>query len=207
MLLRTAKTSPFGRKVWICALRLKLMDRIALVEANFQNPEDPLHADNPLGKMPVLHTDNGDILYDSPVIVEYLDYLAGGSRLIPVASSERWSNLKMQALADGVMDAAALIVLEGRMRPKELWHDASVEFQRRKIIQGLRAAQNALPDPRIVQIGAIALACALGFLDRRGQYNWRETYPALVSWLDEFRAAAPEYDLTYMPPEPGYVSP
>lgn len=207
MLLRTAKTSPFGRKVWIGALRLKLMDRIALVEANFQNAGDPLHAENPLGKMPVLHTDEGGILYDSPVIVEYLDHLAGGDRLIPAAWPERLANLKMQALADGIMDAGALIVLEGRMRPKEMWHAASLEFQRIKIIRGLQAAQTELPDPRTVHIGAIALACALGFLDRRQQYNWRENYPALVKWLDEFRAAAPEYDLTYMPPEPGYVSP
>lgn len=207
MLLRTAKTSPFGRKVWIAALRLGLMDRITLVEADFQNANDPLHGENPLGKMPVLTTDDGEVLYDSPVIIEYLDHLAGGGGIIPANWPERGRNLKLQALADGVMDAGALIVYEGRMRPKELWHAPSLEFQRRKIIQGLCAAQALLPDPDKVKIGAIALACALGFLDRRQQYSWRHVYPTLVNWLDEFRTAAPEYDRTYMPPEAGYVSP
>lgn len=207
LVLRTAKASPFGRKCWIAALRLGLMDRIELVEANFMNQDDAVHRENPLGKMPVLATESGEFIYDSPVIMEYLDHLAGAGSLIPQAWSQRLANLKMQALADGVMDAGALIVLEGRMRPPELWHRPTLEFQRSKIARGFADAQTTLPDVNVIQIGAISLACALGFIDRRAQFNWRAAYPALVDWLNAFREAAPEYDLTYVPPEPGYVSP
>lgn len=207
MILRTAKASPFGRKCWMAAIRLGLMERIELVEANFMNADDVLHRENPLGKMPVLTNEEGVLIYDSPVIMEYLDHLAGAGRLIPVAWPERLTHLKMQALADGIMDAGALIVYEGRMRPRELWHQPVLEFQRRKIAQGFADALRYLPDPQDVRLASISLAAALGFIDRRKQFDWRGACPALVQWLDTFRGAAPEFDLTYVAPEPGYVSP
>jgi glutathione S-transferase len=206
-ILRTAKFSPFGRKCWMAAIRLGLMDRIQLIEANYMNTDDPMHAENPLGKMPVLTTETGEHVYDSRVIVEYLDHMAGAGKLIPLAWPERLANLTMQALADGVADAGALIAMEGRMRPREMWSTKVIEYQRGKIARGLAQAAQRLPDPSVVQLGAISLAAALGYIDRRGSYQWRLALPALVAWLDEFRAHAPEFDMTYVPPEPGYVSP
>jgi glutathione S-transferase len=207
IVLRTAKFSPFGRKCWMAAIRLELMGRIQVVEANYMNADDPLHGENPLGKMPVLTTESGEHVYDSPVIIEYLDHLAGGGRLLPREWPQRLENLTMQALADGVADAGALIAMEGRMRPREMWSSVVIEYQRGKIARGLADAATRLPDPSAVQVGALSLAATLGYIDRRGSYQWRTALPKLVAWLDEFRAHAPEFDLTHVPPEPGYVSP
>lgn len=207
MLLRTATASPFGRKCLIAAGRAGLASRLRQVEANIRDGADPLHEENPLSKMPVLTTDDGTLIFDSPLIIEYFDQLAGGHRLIPAQWPLRLEQLQMQALADGIMDAGALIVYEAKDRPRELWHLHSIERQRRKIQRGFAAFLRKLPDPERPQIGAIALACALGFIDRRGQFDWRAAHPTLGAWLDRFRAAAPEYDATAVPPEPGYVSP
>lgn len=207
MLLRTATASPYGRKCLIAAGQAGLATRVRHVEANFRDGADPLHDENPLGKMPVLTTDDGAVIYDSPLIIEYFDHLAGGGRLIPAQWPQRLEQLQMQALADGIMDAGALIVLEAKDRPRDLWHPESIEFQRRKIQRGFAAFRRRLPDAERPQIGAIALACALGFIERRQQFNWRAGQAELGAWLDRFRAAAPEYDATVVPPEPGYVSP
>src|ERR671921_770768 len=83
LVLRSSPASPFGRKVKIAASLLGLKDRIEIVEADTMNPQDTLRQQNPLGKIPALVLENGEVLYDSRVIVEYLDHLAGGGRIIP----------------------------------------------------------------------------------------------------------------------------
>jgi glutathione S-transferase len=206
MRLRTAKASPFGRKVWMSALRLGLMNRIALVEVDLADPKDPLQTENPLRKMPVLTSEEGEYLFDSPVIIEYLDHISGG-RLVPQPWTARLSALKMQALCDGVMDAGALIVMEGRVRPPALHYKPWLDAQRSKIVRALSAIELSTPNLSVVYIDSIALACALGFLDRRRQYDWRAPHPHLVHWLEQFRAVAPEYDQTHVAPEPDYVPP
>ena len=206
MQLYTAKASPFGRKVWIAMLHHGLGERVARIDSSLGNPEDPMYLLNPLGKMPVLVTDDGLVLHDSPVIVEFLDGLTGGT-LLPANPADRLMELQMQSLADGIMDAGALIVGEVRDRPAERRHQPCVEHQRTKIRRGIDAAASALPAPERVQIAAIALACALGFLDRRGQFDWRRARPELIAWLDRFRSACPAFDQTFVPPEPGWVCP
>lgn len=206
MRLRTAKASPFGRKVWISALRTGLMYRIELVDVNLADPADPIEQENPLRKMPVLTTESGERLYDSPVIVEYLDHLSGGA-LIPRPWWARMPALRMQALCDGVMDAGALIVMEGRVRPREHHSQSWLAEQRAKIIRSLTAIEYGPPDLKDIRIDSIALACALGFLDRRQQVQWRSRFPGLVHWLEGFADLAPEYELTHVEPEPGYVPP
>ena len=208
MKLLTAKASPFGRKVWIAILHNGLGDRIPQVDANPFNADDPLQSYNPLGRVPVLVLDDDTAIVESTVIMMFLDQLlGGGGRLLPVDARDRIAELQGQALADGIMEAGALIVAEGRMRPVEKRHMPVVERLRDKIRLGLAALAKAPPDPRRVQAASIALACALGFLDRRGQYDWRSAQPSLVAWLDTFRAACPAYDQTHVPPEPGWVSP
>jgi glutathione S-transferase len=207
MLLRTSIASPFGRKCWLAAVQLGLRERVQLRDANFRDLADVLHRENPLGKMPVLRTEDGELLHDSAVIVEYLDHVAGAGSLIPSEWPARGHELRLQSVADGIIEAGVLIVFEGRMRPRAQWSREWLEFQRGKIHRGFAEVVHALPDTGAIRIGAIALACALGFIERRGQLDWRGNFPALRAWLDAFRAAVPEYDATHLPPEPGYESP
>ena len=100
MILRSAPASPYGRKVKISASLLGLMEKIEVVNADTNDPSEQLRQQNPLGKIPTLVLADGTALYDSRVICEYLDHLAGGARLIP-ADAARFPQLVLQALADG----------------------------------------------------------------------------------------------------------
>jgi glutathione S-transferase len=108
MILRSSPASPFGRKVKMAAIVLGLMDKIEIVVANTLDPDDAIRKQNPLGKIPALTLDDGTTLYDSRVIVEYLDVQAGGGKIIPASGKDRFDALTLQALADGIMDAAIL---------------------------------------------------------------------------------------------------
>src|SRR5580700_5590897 len=104
MQLRASPLSPFVRKVRMAVIRLGLENRVEIVRADPQNAEDSLRQQNPLGKIPVLITDDGEALYDSRVILEYLDHAAGGGILIPDGWPARRDVLVLQALCDGIMD-------------------------------------------------------------------------------------------------------
>ena len=194
--LRSSAASPFGRKVKISAALLGLQDRITIAMADTMDPAEPLRNQNPLGKIPVLVLENGETLYDSRVIVEYLDHLAGGGKIIPTGP-ERFAALREQALADGILDAALLQVYEGRFRPADRHEAQWVEHQAGKVQRGLDYAEDHLSTPAATQhIGGIALACALGYLDLRFAGAWRKDYPKLVAWLDAFAAAVPAFEAT-----------
>ena len=196
LILRSAPASPFGRKVKMAALELGLFDRIEVVVANTSEPDDALLEQNPLGKIPTLVLEDGTTLFDSRVIVDYLDHLAGGDRLVP-AGDERFAQLRLQALADGICDAALLQVYETRFRPEDGRNAAWVANQAGKVSRALavlEAAPPAYPDrPRI---GEIALACALGYLDLRFAGAWRADHPRLVAWLDAFAAKVEAFEAT-----------
>jgi glutathione S-transferase len=196
MQLRSALASPFGRKIKIAAHYLGLADRISVVPADTTDPQDTLRRQNPLGKIPVLLLDDGTALYDSRVILEYLDMLAGGGRIIP-AGPARFEVLTRQALADGVMDAAILRVYEGRFRDPAHHNPRWLETQAGKVERGLEAFEGraAAFDPAL-DAGSIALACALGYLDLRFAGSWRERYPKLLAWLAAFEATVPAYGMT-----------
>lgn len=196
--LRSSPASPFGRKVKLVAYHLGLMDRITIVNADTADPSDSLRAQNPLGKIPALILDDGQVLYDSRVIVDYLDHLAGGGGVIPVDPAQRFPALTMQALADGVMDAALLQVYEKRWRDEGLRSERWASHQADKVARGLVAFEASdLSGP--LHIGHIALACALGYLDLRFGGDWRHTHPALVHWLDGFAPANPAFEKTRPP--------
>jgi glutathione S-transferase len=196
VLLRATPMSPFGRKVRMAISRLGLWDRIEMVKADPMDANDVLRRDNPLGKIPTLITDDGKAVYDSRVILEYLDHLAGGGRLIPTTWPARVETLTLQAMADGVMDASILIVYEARHRPEALHHQPWLEYQRGKVVRGLTAFAKQPADPAKFDVGTITAACMLGYLDVRKQVDWRPEFPALVGWLDQFRAKHPEFDAT-----------
>ena len=196
MILRTTPTSPFGRKALMAGHHLRLMDRIEVVGSDPMQAEDPLRKDNPLGKMPALILPDGRRIYDSCVILEYFDHLAGGGKILPVNFDARITALTLQALADGIMDASILVVYEGRYRPEHLHHEPWLDYQRGKIERGLDALQASPPDPAQVNVGTIATACMFGYLDWRKQVDWRHRNPQLVGWLDAFAATCPAFEGT-----------
>ena len=197
MILRSTTSSPFVRKVRIAARLLSLHDKIEERNADVNDPVDALRKQNPLGKIPVLLLDNGTVLYDSRVILEYLDYLVGGGCIIPREPKARFDALRLQALCDGVLDASVLIVHENRYRPPEMRVPSWVERQQDKInraLSTLEAAPPAIaPTPTV---GQIALACALGYGDLRFSGEWRKMHPKLVVWHDTFAAHVPAFAAT-----------
>lgn len=190
--LRSSPASPFGRKVKIAAKLLGVFERIEVVATSTTEPDDPIRALNPLGKIPALELGDGVTLFDSRVIVEYLDHLAGGGRVIPTEPEARFEALRLQALCDGLCDAALLQVYEFRMRAEGERSQNWLDLQAGKVARTL-AALEASPPPVRKQVGQIALACALGYLDLRFEGRWREDHPKLVAWLDAFAAATPPY--------------
>jgi glutathione S-transferase len=193
--LRTTLTSPFGRKVRIAAEVLGLSTRITLLPADTLDESDTLRDQNPLGKMPCLLLAGGGALYDSRVIVEFLQELAGGSRLVPPRGFARYQALTRAALADGISDAALLMVYESRFRdaPSLRW----LEHQRGKVMRALDAFAAAPPDPAVTDIVSIGLACALGYLDWRQPLAWRTTHPGLAAWLSAFARHEPAVGRAY----------
>jgi glutathione S-transferase len=168
------------------------------VQADTNDANDPLRQQNPLGKIPTLILENGETLYDSRVILEYLDHLAGGGKIIP-AGEARFAALRLQALADGIMDAAILQVYENRWRDESRREPKWVEHQVGKVGRALAHAEAHHSTPAQRQdVGTIALACVLGYLDLRFEGRWRKDHPKLVAWLDAFSAAVPAFEKTRM---------
>ena len=197
MVLRSAPPSPFTRKVRIGAAVVGLDDRFTLENTDVRAPDPAFFAENPVGKLPVLVLEDGGSLYDSRVILEYFDHLAGGGRLIPTEPAERFAALKLQALADAMMDAALLQIYEVRYRPEARRHAEWVRWQDGKIARALDVLEEAPPShPERADVGRIALACALGYLDLRFDGRWRRDHPRLVRFLDTFAAAVPAYEAT-----------
>src|SRR4029077_19210076 len=113
LLIRTSFGSPFGRKVRIGVSVLGLDEKVRIEPASTQDAADPLQKQNPLGKSPVLQIDDGTCLFDSPVILEYLDVMAGGGRIIPKETKARFAALRLAAPADGHPASAILHVHHG----------------------------------------------------------------------------------------------
>jgi len=199
MTLRSTLTSPFGRKVRIAAEVLGLAGRIRLVPADTRDPDDSLRQQNPLGKMPCLILADGTTLYDSKVITEYLDSLSPARKLIPAEGLARFRALTAAALADGIAEAALLMVYESRFREPAQVSRVWLDHQRGKVLRGLAVFEAAPPDPLMTDVAAVALACALGYLDWRRPVDWRATHPRLVAWLDTFAAHQPAFAQTRAP--------
>jgi glutathione S-transferase len=199
MILRSAAPSPFGRKVQI-ALSLLGFDDVKVEPTDTMDPRDPVREQNPLGKIPVLIGEDGTAYYDSRVILEYLDDRAGGGKIIPSESGQRFAALKLQALCDGLIDASILTVYEGRWRAADRHEPKWLDHQAGKVTRALSALETAPPPldpaPALPNVGQIALACALGYRDLRFGGDWRRDHPRLVTWLDSFAARVPGFGAT-----------
>ena len=190
MKLRFSPTSPYVRKVVVTAAEKGLADQLTLVKTNAADPASGLERDNPLGKVPALVLEDGSSLFDSPVICEYLDGQAKGRKLIPARGPKRFAALKLQATADGVLDAAVLVMGERRQRPEDKQHQPFIEKQMKKITNALDAFEGMLVAKQIGRapnIGTISMGCALGYLDFRfPDYKWRKGRPKLARWFKSF---------------------
>ena len=195
MKLFSAGPSPFGRKVKVALHVLSLMSNVEVVATDTSQPDSENRKQNPLGKIPTLLAD-GKAIYDSRVILEYLDSKAGGGKLFPSHGPERIDLLVQAALADGIMDAGILIIYENRMRPEGMQVASIMDYQRGKIERSLQAleAQSLVyengPMPNAAEIG---LACAIDYLDLRAIVDWRAHSPSMLGFMTAFAASVPGY--------------
>jgi len=192
MKLYYSKTSPYARKVLLLAKSLGFGDQLEVVMANPLANEDALLAANPLNKVPALMLDDGRCVFDSPVIMEFLLDMAGQPR----AGDEYFEDLQIQALTDGILDAALGLVMESRREDseksaywQERWHGAikrALLVLERDWLDQLHAWNSA----------SIAAACTLDYLSfRLPEISWREAHPALATWFDEV-ATNPDFTAT-----------
>jgi len=192
MRLHHSPTSPFVRKCLVCAHELGLFAWLTLVPA----VAHPVQGDarlaelNPLGKIPILETEADGVLYDSRVICEYLDTLAGGGRLLPAPGPARWPVRVDEALGDGILDAAVLNRYETAVRPEKLrWAEWSAG-QMAKVGAALATLERRAPAlAGRLDVGTIAIGCALGYLDfRYAPLGWRSAHPRLAAWFATLEA-------------------
>ncbi|MGN0932188.1 glutathione S-transferase [Falsigemmobacter intermedius] len=200
MRLYYSPTSPYVRKVMMVLHETGQLDQVELITAGgtpYETAARPASS-NPLGKVPALERPDGPALYDSRVITRYLDARGKGG-LYPEGDA-LWDALTLEATADGILDAALLMVYEGRLRPEDKHVPEFVEAQWVKIDRALSALEERwmahLQGP--FGIGQIAVLAALGYLDlRHASRGWRAAYPGLSAWFDaqatrsSFAATAP----------------
>jgi glutathione S-transferase len=198
MKLLSSPLSPYGRKVKMTLLMKGLADKVEIVTAD-TNPGDnvEINSTNPLGKIPALIVDGKTAIFDSNVICEYLDSLAPSPVLFPKSGPERWKTLVLGSLADGILDAALLLVYEKRFRPEDKWHAPWQQRQQAKIDRALDQLEKSPPAlGASLDYGHLTLACALGYLDFRHEGKWRTGHPKLVAWVDQFAKAVPAFEAT-----------
>jgi glutathione S-transferase len=195
-ILRSTVTSPFGRKVRMAIDVLGLANRVTMQPADTRDENDTLRQQNPLGKMPCLLRADGSAIYDSGVIIEFLQDVARTDRLLPAIGPTRFEMLTLARLADGITEAAILMIYEGRFRDPGMQSQRWLDHQRGKITRALAAFEASPPDPGKTDIVSIGLSCALGYLDWRKPVEWRPAHPRLVAWLAAFAANEPAFDRT-----------
>ena len=190
MKLHWSPRSPFVRKVMIVAYECGVADRIDCVRtvAATAKPHAELMKDNPLSKIPTLVLDDGTVLYDSPVICEYLDALDGAPKFFPREPRERVTALRWQALGDGFLDMMVLLRDEKmREHPSER-HVASTMARKAAVLATLERETDVLGTTPF-GIGHIAIGCALSYLDFRFTAgDWRKGHPRLANWHAAFAA-------------------
>jgi glutathione S-transferase len=199
--LIASNTSPYVRKVRIALAEKKI--EYQMVEVAPYEAVNPVHAWSPLGKVPVLVLDDGTRLFDSRVIVEYIDSVSPVSRLIPEPNRQRIEVKRWEALADGICDAMITVVMESR-RPAKLQSKDWIERQRQKVGAGVAELSRELEekawcDGESYTLADIATGCALGYLDLRNpELDWRRDYPNLAR-LAEKLAKRPSFQETAPP--------
>jgi len=189
MKLLVSPASPFGRKVRVVLVEKRIECDLEIVDMH--SGDNPVSLHNPLGKIPTLLLDNGTPLYDSRVIVEFLDNISPTNRLIPEPNRDRVAVRRWEALADGVLDAAVLVRYEGQ-RPKKEQSASWTQKQMDKVERGLAQLAQDLGEKiwchgERFSLADIAFGCCLGWLEfrRPGDVDWRRNFPALARHYDK----------------------
>ena len=189
MRLHYSTASPYVRKVMVVAIETGQQEALELTARRVSPvaPVDEVNRDNPLGKVPCLVTEDGQALFDSRVICEYLDSRHDRPKLFP-AGPARWTALRRQAQADGILDAGILARYETMLRPDERRWPDWVAGQKAKMARALDALEGEAESfGEAVDIGTIAVGCALGWLDFRYAADaWRTGRPELAAWFEGF---------------------
>ena len=203
MKLTFSPASPFARKVRIAAIELGLIDKIEFVPATVVpgQANDEYSRITPLKKLPALILDNGDVVLDSYVIVEYLDELAGGGKLIPASGTNRWRVKSDHSLLQGMLDSMLLCRYEKMVRPQGLqWQAWSDDHWNRAWSGMARFAKQAEVLSRPLDIVQIALTCVLGYADFRfADCGWRKAYPNLDAFHERM-LSRPSVKISVPPP-------
>jgi glutathione S-transferase len=189
MKLLAALISPYTRKVRVVLAEKKIECEMQIVDV--MPADNPVNAHNPLGKIPTLILDDGTALYDSRVIVEFLDSVSPISRLIPESTRDRVAVRRWEALADGVLDAGLLVRYES-LRDKKEQSKGWTEKQLARMKRGMEQISKELGERAYCHadrysLADIALACCMGWLDFRkpGGVDWRKDYPAVARHYDK----------------------
>jgi glutathione S-transferase len=192
MILHWSPRSPYVRKVVIALSEMGLSDRVRTVRTivGGTTPHAELMTVNPLGKIPTLELEDGTVIYDSPVIIEYLDTLHTGRKLYPASWPERLTALRRHALGQGMLDAALPLLGEG-FRPAERQSEPHKELWRAKLLASVATLEHeaeALGASNFT-VGHLAIGVALDYLDFRfAALAWREGHPKLAAWHATFDA-------------------
>jgi glutathione S-transferase len=204
MKLAFSPVSPFVRKVRIAAIELGLIDKIEFVPATAVpgQPNDEYSRINPVKKLPALILDNGDVILDSYVIVEYLDELAGGGKLIPASGALKWRVKSDHSLLQGMLDSMLLCRYEKIARPESLRWQAWADDHWNRAWNGLARfeKQTEMLSRPSLDIAQIALTCVLGYADFRfADCGWRKAYPKLDAFHEKM-LTRPSVKVSLPPP-------
>jgi glutathione S-transferase len=203
MKLTFSPASPFARKVRIAAIELGLVDKIEFTSVTVVpgQANDAYSQIYPLKKLPALILDNGEVIVDSYVIVEYLDELAGGGKLIPASGPDKWKVKSHHSLLQGMLDSMLLCRYEKMVRPQGLQWQAWSDDHWNRAWNGMAHFENhpeALSRP--LDIAQIGLVCVLGYADFRfPDRPWRATYPKLDAFHEKM-LTRPSVKISVPPP-------
>ena len=190
MKLAYSPASPYVRKVTACAIARGIDKQIERWKVGTTDPA--LLDFNPLSKVPTLVTDDGAMLYDSPVICEYLDSVGSAPKLFPAAGPARWKAICQQALGDGILDATQPRRREIAL-PQDDGRKAYIEVQQGKVTRAVDEFEKQADSlGNLDTIGEITIGCALGYLDFRFPHEpWRPGHPKLTAWYEKVAKLAP----------------
>ena len=182
--------SPYARKVLVLAHEIGIVEQLDVVhhETSPTLRNDTVFLVNPLGKVPVLICEDGLNLFDSSVICEYLDGQHTGRRFVPVQGRERLLALRLQAIAQGIADAGILVRWDTERRPVELRWKTYADGQIQKLVESFDFIESEVDLQAPPDIGQVALATALSWIDFRKVASFREGRPKLAAWYDAFSA-------------------